>query len=178
MRKDFLPLDIRGILEDLQLDSAVDGTKQVRNRSHSPTKRKPEKGQVSEEPHISSKRRHYDTEQVRLYIMRQQEERKKRQHEEREAQRQAEEQKNKRLQELYQKQKEAFGKAKSASIGQREKDAQDTASSKSLEPNGRRQNDTYTKLLLGQAWAEVSTQEKQVGFYVKFLFQNLQLEDR
>ncbi|XP_040216169.1 centrosome-associated protein 350 isoform X6 [Rana temporaria] len=163
VRKDFLPLEIRGILEDLQLDSAVDGTKQVRNRSHSPTKRKPEKGQVSEEPHISSKRRHYDTEQVRLYIMRQQEERKKRQHEEREAQRQAEEQKNKRLQELYQKQKEAFSKAKSASIGQREKDAQDTASSKSLDPNARRQNDTYTKLLLGQAWAEVSTQEKQTN---------------
>lgn len=160
VKKDFLPLEIRGILEDLQLDSAVDGTKQVRNRSHSPTKRKPDKGQVPEEPHVSSKRRHYDTEQVRLYIMRQQEERKKRQQEEREAQRQAEEQKNKRLQELYQKQKEAFSKAKCVSVGQREKEAQETASSKSLEPNLQRPHDTYTKLLLGQAWPEVSTQTK------------------
>ncbi|XP_072275911.1 centrosome-associated protein 350 isoform X2 [Pyxicephalus adspersus] len=161
VKKDFLPLEIRGILEDLQLDSAVDTTKKVRNRSNSPTKRKPEKVQVSEEPHISSKRRHYDTEQVRLYIMRQQEERKKRQQEQREAQRQAEEQKNKRLQELYQKQKEAFSKAKSASHEQREKEAQETVSSKSLDPNLQRPHDTYTKLLLGQAWPEVSTLEKQ-----------------
>ncbi|KAM5148304.1 centrosome-associated protein 350 [Mantella aurantiaca] len=161
MKKDFLPLEIRGILEDLQLDSAVDGTKQVRNRSHSPTKRKPEKGHVSDESHISSKRRHYDTEQVRLYIMRQQEERKKRQHEQREAQRQAEEQKNKRLKELYQKQKEAFSKAKSAPLGQHEKEAHETASSMSLETNLQRPHDTYTQLLLGQTWPEVSTKEQQ-----------------
>ncbi|XP_018424656.1 PREDICTED: centrosome-associated protein 350 [Nanorana parkeri] len=167
VKKDFLPLEIRGILEDLQLDGAVDGTKQVRNRSQSPTKRKPEKGQVSEEPHISSKRRHYDTEQVRLYIMRQQEERKKSQQKQREAQRQAEEQKNKRLQELYQKQKETFSKAKSVSLGQREKEVQETTSSKSPEPNLQRPHDTYTKLLLGQAWPEVSTQKKET----KLLYQ-------
>ncbi|XP_068095821.1 centrosome-associated protein 350 isoform X2 [Hyperolius riggenbachi] len=162
VKRDFLPLEIRGILEDLQLDSAVDGTKQVRNRSHSPTKRKPEKGQVPEEPHLSSKRRHYDTEQVRLYIMRQQEERKKRQQEQREAQRQAEEQKNKRLQELYQKQKEAFSKGKSVTVGQREKEVRDIESNKYLDPSVHRAQDTYTKILLGQTWPETSAQDNQV----------------
>ncbi|KAM9324754.1 LOW QUALITY PROTEIN: centrosome-associated protein 350 [Gastrophryne carolinensis] len=151
VKKDFLPLEIRGILEDLQLDGAVNDTKPIRNRS--PVKRKPE------EPHIIPKKRHYDSEQIRQYIIRQQEERKKRQLEEKEAQRQAEELKSKRLQELYQKQKEAFSKAKNFSAGQHEKELQEA--NKSLEPQLHLQQDTYSKLFMGQAWPEISAQEKQ-----------------
>ncbi|XP_071984219.1 centrosome-associated protein 350 isoform X2 [Engystomops pustulosus] len=158
VKKDFLPLEIRGILDDLQLDSGLDLAKQTQKRSHSPTKRKSEKGQVLEEPHVSSKRRHYDSEQVRLYIMRQQEERKKKQSEQKAAQRQAEEQKNKRLQELYQKQKEAFSKAKN---GQREKETQEPGSNKSSDMNLPRPQDTYSKLLLGETWPPRTEQEKQ-----------------
>ena len=95
VNKDFLPLEIRGILDDLQLDSM--STKQEKNvekqnqksvlppqntRSHSPTKRKPDKIAASEEPQVISKKRHYDTDEVRQYIIRQQEERKKKQNEE------------------------------------------------------------------------------------------------
>ncbi|XP_062990482.1 centrosome-associated protein 350 isoform X3 [Elgaria multicarinata webbii] len=128
VNKDFLPVEIRGILDDLQLDSVSQGTEQERNeesqnrksassvfiRSHSPTKRKPDRLSANEEPQVTSKKRHYDSDEVRQYIVRQQEERKKRQNEEKKAQKEATEQKNKRLQELYRKQKEAFAnKAKS-----------------------------------------------------------------
>ncbi|KAM3915587.1 centrosome-associated protein 350 isoform 2-T2 [Leptodactylus fuscus] len=161
VKKDFLPLEIRGILDDLQLDSGLDGAKQTPKRSHSPTKRKSEKGQVTEEPHVSSKRRHYDSEQVRLYIMRQQEERKKKQSEQKAAQRQAEEQRNKRLQELYQKQKEAFSKAKNATTVQRDKGTQEPIANKSLDLNVPGPQDTYSKLLLGETWPPQTEQEKQ-----------------
>ncbi|NWZ63897.1 CE350 protein, partial [Acrocephalus arundinaceus] len=125
VNKDFLPVEIRGILDDLQLDSL--STKQETHvekqnqksvlptqnmRSHSPTKRKPDKVAASEEPQVISKKRHYDSDEVRQYIIRQQEERKKRQNEEKKAQKEATEQKNKRLQELYRKQKEAVTKVK------------------------------------------------------------------
>ncbi|XP_056387910.1 centrosome-associated protein 350 [Hyla sarda] len=160
VKKDFLPVEIRGILDDLQLDSGLDCAKQTQKRSHSPTKRKSEKGQVSEEPHASSKRRHYDSEQVRQYIVRQQEERKKKQNEQKAAQRQAEEQKNKRLQELYQKQKEAFSKAKNVTTVQRENEAQEP-SNKSLDLNLPRPRETYSKLLLGETWPPRIEHEKQ-----------------
>ncbi|XP_040264407.1 centrosome-associated protein 350 isoform X1 [Bufo bufo] len=162
VKKDFLPLEIRGILDDLQLDSSLDGSKQTQKRSHSPTKRKSQKRQVSEEPHSSSKRRHYDSEQVRLYIMRQQEERKKKQNEQRAAQRQAEEQKNKRLQELYQKQREAFSKAKNVAPVSREKETEEPVSSKSVDLNLPRPQDTYSKLLLGETWPPQTEQGKQI----------------
>ncbi|KAM4021657.1 centrosome-associated protein 350 isoform 3-T3 [Anomaloglossus baeobatrachus] len=159
VKKDFLPLEIRGILDDLQLDSGLDNAKQSQKRSHSPTKRKSEKGQVSEELQNSSKRRHYDSEQVRLYIMRQQEERKKKQNEQRAAQRQAEEQKNKRLQELYQKQREAFSKAKNVTTVQRDKETQE--SNNSFDTNFARPQDTYSKLLLSETWPPPTEHEKQ-----------------
>ncbi|XP_063284386.1 centrosome-associated protein 350 isoform X2 [Pelobates fuscus] len=160
VKTDFLPLEIRGILNDLQLDSTVDVAKQTRSRSHSPTKRKPDKAHLKEEPPISSKKRHYDTEQVRQYILRQQEERKKKQKEQKEAQRQAEEQKNKRLQELYQKQKEAFSKARSVAFEQHE--SIQPIPSQSLDPSAARPQDLRSTLLLGQAWPDLSEQEKQV----------------
>ncbi|KAM4642723.1 centrosome-associated protein 350 [Discoglossus pictus] len=159
VKKDFLPMEIRGILDDLQLDSGVDVPK--RTRSRSPTKRKPEKGHVPEEPQVSSKRRHYDTEQVRLYILRQQEERKKRQNEEREAHRLAEEQKNKRLRELYQKQKEAFRRARTGNPRLQEKEEQELITNKPMEPNSYRLQESHARLLLGQTWPEPTAQERQ-----------------
>ncbi|CAJ0922197.1 unnamed protein product [Ranitomeya imitator] len=110
---------------------------------------------------MSSKRRHYDSEQVRLYIMRQQEERKKKQNEQRAAQRQAEEQKNKRLQELYQKQREAFSKAKNVTNAQKEKETQESVSNKSFDTNFLRPQDTYSKLLLSETWPRQTEQETQ-----------------
>ncbi|XP_074164609.1 centrosome-associated protein 350 [Sminthopsis crassicaudata] len=168
VNKDFLPVEIRGILDDLQLDSAPQSTKQEtgdrqnqklvvpaqNSRSHSPVKRKPEKLTANEDPPVISKKRHYDTDEVRQYIVRQQEERKRRQNEEKKAQKEATEQKNKRLQELYRKQKEAFSKVKNVP---------------SSEPSAaRRIQETYSKLLLGQALLEEPshqlhvTQETQV----------------
>uniref|UniRef100_A0A5F8H067 Centrosomal protein 350 n=1 Tax=Monodelphis domestica TaxID=13616 RepID=A0A5F8H067_MONDO len=168
LNKDFLPVEIRGILDDLQLDSAPQVTKQEAgdrqnqksvvpsqsSRSHSPVKRKPDKLTANEDPPVISKKRHYDTDEVRQYIVRQQEERKRRQNEEKKAQKEATEQKNKRLQELYRKQKEAFSKGKNVP---------------SSEPSAaRRLQETYSKLLLEQALLEEPshqlhvTQEQQV----------------
>ncbi|NXD87034.1 CE350 protein, partial [Halcyon senegalensis] len=153
VNKDFLPVEIRGILDDLQLDSM--STKQEKDvekqnqksvlptqnaRSHSPTKRKPDKIAASEEPQVISKKRHYDTDEVRQYIIRQQEERKKKQNEEKKAQKEATEQKNKRLQELYRKQKEAFAKVKNVPPP---------------EPSAaKRLQETYSKLLLERTFLE------------------------
>ncbi|XP_069088183.1 centrosome-associated protein 350 [Pleurodeles waltl] len=151
MNKDFLPMEIRGILDDLQLDT---GHREVRQegstlnhksgRSKSPTKRKPDRP-TADEPQVTSKKRHYDSEQMRQYIQRQQEERKKKQNEERIAQKEAKEQKTKRLQELYKKQKEAFSKSKSMSA------PEPSASS--------RLQETYTKLILEQTWMKEPTSQ-------------------
>uniref|UniRef100_A0A669PME4 Centrosomal protein 350 n=1 Tax=Phasianus colchicus TaxID=9054 RepID=A0A669PME4_PHACC len=161
VNKDFLPLEIRGILDDLQLDSVL--TKQEKNvekqnpksvlptqntRSHSPTKRKPDKVAASEEPQVISKKRHYDTDEVRQYIIRQQEERKKKQNEEKKAQKEATEQKNKRLQELYRKQKEAFKKVKSVP-------PPEPLAAKQLQ-------ETYSKLLLEHTFLKEPSQQPAV----------------
>lgn len=167
LNKDFLPLEIRGILDDLQLDSTVQAARQetgeLQNqkssapvqapRSHSPIKRKPDKITANEDPPVISKKRHYDTDEVRQYIVRQQEERKRKQNEEKKAQKEATEQKNKRLQELYRKQKEAFTKVKNV-----------PPSESSVT---RRLQDTYSKLLLEKTLLEEPphphvTQETQV----------------
>lgn len=161
-------MEIRGILDDLQLESMTQSTKQEKDgekqsqkfvlltqgaRSHSPTKRKPDKLASCEEPQVISKKRHYDTDEVRQYIIRQQEERKRRQNEEKKAQKEATEQKNKRLQELYRKQREAFAKAKNMPPP---------------EPSAaRRLQETYSKLLLEQTLLEepsklAAVQEMQV----------------
>ncbi|XP_053840481.1 centrosome-associated protein 350 isoform X4 [Vidua macroura] len=153
VNKDFLPVEIRGILDDLQLDSMstkqeTDVEKQNQKsvlptqnmRSHSPTKRKPDKVAASEEPQVISKKRHYDSDEVRQYIIRQQEERKKKQNEEKKAQKEATEQKNKRLQELYRKQKEAVTKVKNVPPP---------------EPSAaKRLQETYSKLLLERTLLE------------------------
>lgn len=148
LNTDFLPDAIRGILDDLQLDSATQAPRQesiesqnrppkvslqAPPRSHSPVKRKPDKVTASDEPPVISKKRHYDSDQVRQYIIRQQEERKRKQNEEKKAQKEATEQKNKRLQELYRRQKEAFAKGRNSA-------AEQVASSRRLQ-------ETYSKLL-------------------------------
>ncbi|EDL39399.1 mCG145690 [Mus musculus] len=154
LNKDFLPVEIRGILDDLQLDSSAQAVRQEAGegqnqkssapeqvpRSHSPVKRKPDKITANEDPPVISKKRHYDTDEVRQYIVRQQEERRRRQHEEKKAQKEATEQKNKRLQELYRRQREAFSKAKT------------------VPPSdplvSRRLQETYSKLLLEKTLLE------------------------
>ncbi|XP_076797485.1 centrosome-associated protein 350 isoform X2 [Arvicanthis niloticus] len=154
LNKDFLPVEIRGILDDLQLDSSAQTVRQevgeVQNqkssapvqasRSHSPVKRKPDKITANEDPPVISKKRHYDTDEVRQYIVRQQEERRRRQHEEKKAQKEATEQKNKRLQELYRRQREAFSKAKPVPPS-------DPSASRRLQ-------ETYSKLLLEKTLLE------------------------
>lgn len=161
VNKDFLPVEIRGILDDLQLDSMstkqeTDVEKQNQKsvlptqtlRSHSPTKRKPDKVAASEEPQVISKKRHYDSDEVRQYIIRQQEERKKKQNEEKKAQKEATEQKNKRLQELYRKQKEAVTKVKNVPPP---------------EPSAaKRLQETYSKLLLERTLLEELPQQPTV----------------
>lgn len=159
LNKDFLPVEIRGILDDLQLDSAAQTARQetgeLQNqkssasiqapRSHSPIKRKPDKITANEDPPVISKKRHYDTDEVRQYIVRQQEERKRKQNEEKKAQKEATEQKNKRLQELYRKQKEAFTKVKNVPPP---------------EPSAtRRLQETYSKLLLEKSLLEEPTHQ-------------------
>ncbi|XP_053928939.1 centrosome-associated protein 350 isoform X3 [Cuculus canorus] len=161
VNKDFLPMEIRGILDDLQLDSM--STKQEKDvekqnqksvlptqngRSHSPTKRKPDKIAASEEPQVISKKRHYDTDEVRQYMIRQREERKKKQNEEKKAQKEATEQKNKRLQELYRRQKEAFTKVKNVP-------PPDPSAAKRLQ-------ETYSKLLLEHSFLEDPPQQPTV----------------
>lgn len=165
LNKDFLPVEIRGILDDLQLDSAAQTVRQeigeLQNqkssapvqvpRSHSPVKRKPEKITANEDPPVISKKRHYDTDEVRQYIVRQQEERRRKQNEEKKAQKEATEQKNKRLQELYRRQREAFTKAKAV--------PPDPSASRRLQ-------ETYSKLLLEKTLLEEpahqhATQETQ-----------------
>ncbi|NXY46001.1 CE350 protein, partial [Ceuthmochares aereus] len=161
VNKDFLPVEIRGILDDLQLDCL--STKQEKDvekqnqksvlptqsaRSHSPTKRKPDKIAASEEPQVISKKRHYDTDEVRQYMIRQREERKKKQNEEKKAQKEATEQKNKRLQELYRRQKEAFTKVKNVPPP---------------EPSAaKRLQETYSKLLLEHTFLEEPPQQPTV----------------
>ncbi|KAM9379445.1 centrosome-associated protein 350 [Phaethornis superciliosus] len=153
VKKNFLPVEICGILNDLQLDSV--STKQEKDvekqnqtslsptqnaRSQSPTKRKTDKIAAGEEPQVISKKRHYNTDEVRRFIVRRQEERKKKQHEEKKAQKEATEQKNKRLQELYRKQKEALVKVKKVP-------APDLSAAKRLQ-------ETYSKLLLEHTFLE------------------------
>ncbi|KPP57594.1 hypothetical protein Z043_124662, partial [Scleropages formosus] len=154
---DFLPSDMQGILDDLQLDSGVHGkgsgamgsrvatgagvkqrtrsapaSTSRTSRSTSPIKHRPE---TAEAP---PRTRHYDANSVRQYITRQQEERRKRQQEERRAQRQEAERRNHRLQELYRKQREGVSRVPPTHEGAPQK----------------RLQETYSKLLLEQAKLE------------------------
>ncbi|KAK2898349.1 hypothetical protein Q8A67_009767 [Cirrhinus molitorella] len=138
---DRLSADIRGILDDLQLEE--DSSRRAEaprtkicvstrvSRSASPAKTTK---RADPPEHPVAKKRHYDAEAVRLYIAQKQEERKKRQAEERRAQREEEENKNKRLQELYRRQRAGATKGPVTPEG----------------PIKKRLQETYTKLLLEQ----------------------------
>uniref|UniRef100_A0A2D4HEV6 CAP-Gly domain-containing protein n=1 Tax=Micrurus lemniscatus lemniscatus TaxID=129467 RepID=A0A2D4HEV6_MICLE len=163
VNKDFLPVEIRGILDDLQLDSVAQNS-EMRNeicqnqesepppfsRSHSPGKKNSDKVPTSEDTQFILKKRHYDADEVRQYIVRQQEERKKRQSEEKKAQKEATQQKNKRLQELYKKQKEVV--------------ANKTKTTSTSEAVTKQLQETYSKLFMEQTLLEnpaLSVQEVQ-----------------
>ncbi|XP_067323740.1 centrosome-associated protein 350 isoform X2 [Anolis sagrei] len=164
VNKDFLPVEIRGILDDLQLDSVSQQERKEKSqsrklapssvtRSHSPAKRKPDKLSANDEPQITSKKRHYDTDEVRQFIVRQQEERKKRQSEEKKAQKEATEQRNKKLQELYKKQREAL--------------ANKTKSTPAPELANKQLQETYSKLeqaLLEQPLPSIQEGEAKPGY--------------
>lgn len=138
---DLLSADIRGILDDLQLEEdisrrAAASSSRVRASSRASRSASPAKTTKRAEPleQPVTKKRHYDAEAVRLYIVQKQEERKKRQAEERRAQREEEENRNKRLQELYRRQRAGAAKGPVAPEA----------------PIKKRLQETYTKLLLEQ----------------------------
>ncbi|XP_037391549.1 centrosome-associated protein 350 isoform X4 [Pygocentrus nattereri] len=132
---DLLSADIRGILDDLQLEGGAEGPEEgagrksaghsgrapVRStRSASPAKPRPER------------KRQYDAEAVRQYIARQQEDRKRKQVEERRSQKEAEQRRCQRLQELYRRQREGVAKPQAPPT----------------DPPRSHLQETYTKLLL------------------------------
>uniref|UniRef100_A0A8C2AKU0 Centrosomal protein 350 n=1 Tax=Cyprinus carpio TaxID=7962 RepID=A0A8C2AKU0_CYPCA len=145
---DLLSADIRGILDDLQLEADSSRRPEApRSNVHASTRvsrsSSPAKTTKRADPpeHPVAKKRHYDAEAVRLYIIQKQEERKKQQAEERRAQREEEENKNKRLQELYRRQRAGATKVPVAPEG----------------PIKKRLQETYTKLLLEQTHVFVVT---------------------
>ncbi|XP_074523752.1 centrosome-associated protein 350 isoform X2 [Halichoeres trimaculatus] len=100
-------------------------------RSTSPTTHQPHTASTAEMGH---KKRHYDADTVRQYILKQQEERKRRQAEEKRALREEAERRNQRLQELYRKQREV---AKTVAL----------TSEPPVAPVQKRLQETYNKLL-------------------------------
>ncbi|KAK3540523.1 hypothetical protein QTP70_033743 [Hemibagrus guttatus] len=106
---ELLPADIRGILDDLHLEDGArsrDAGRVGRKRAgQSPSKPRPESAERA-----LPRKRHYDTDAVRRYIAKQQEERKRRQAEEKQSQREEQERRSQRLQELYKKQREGVAK--------------------------------------------------------------------
>ncbi|KAM6963142.1 centrosome-associated protein 350 [Aplochiton taeniatus] len=156
-----LSADIRGILDDLQLERRAEERESDRgrrgrggsvgsrtrppmsawgpslrtSRSASPAKRQPE----------PRKQRHYDADTVRQYIAKQQEERKRRQAEERKAQREEAERRSQRLQELYRRQRGGGAGRGGAGGGA---GCSSEVGELSVGPVQRRLQETYTKLLL------------------------------
>ncbi|KAL8178037.1 UNVERIFIED_CONTAM: hypothetical protein K2H54_026362 [Gekko kuhli] len=126
--KDSSPAGIQDILDDLQVESVThtkqetDGENQnsevpaAFTRSHSPAKKKMDQLAANQEPQVTYKKCHYDTDEVRRYIFKQRQERSKKQSEQKKVQKEATLQRKKRLQELYKKQREALAhKPESAS---------------------------------------------------------------
>ncbi|XP_048832644.1 centrosome-associated protein 350 isoform X4 [Brienomyrus brachyistius] len=142
---DVLPADIRGLLDDLQLETAeqvpATASKQgakarARSAPGAPGRRARSNSPARAEA-AAPKRRHYDAEVVRRYIARQQEERRKRQQEEKRAAREEAECRSRRLHELYQRQRGGASRAPEA-------------------PVHRRLRETFTELLREQAGPESS----------------------
>ncbi|XP_076841544.1 centrosome-associated protein 350 isoform X5 [Brachyhypopomus gauderio] len=139
-----LSADIQGILDDLQLEGVVKkpgrgGACRRRNpelhcpapptlsRCAGPAHTCPETREQT-----APRKRHYDTDTVRQYITRQQEDRKRKQSEQRRSQREEAQRRSQRLQELYRKQREGVARAPAPPPN----------------PVQTRLQETYTKLLL------------------------------
>lgn len=159
---DLLSADIRGILDDLQLEEgirrAAASSSRVRSSTRASRSASPAKTTKRTDPleQPAPKKRHYDAEAVRLYIAQKQEERKKRQAEERRAQREEEENRNKRLQELYRRQRAGAAKGPVAPEA----------------PIKKRLQETYTKLLMEQSQlrgeinsADITNMSQQVNLF-------------
>ncbi|XP_014861556.1 PREDICTED: centrosome-associated protein 350 isoform X1 [Poecilia mexicana] len=120
-------------------------------RSASPTTRQPDNsGRTSK----SVKKRHYDADTVRQYIVQQQEERKRRQAEERRAVKEEAAKRNQRLQELYKKQREV---ARTATL----------SSEAVVAPVQKRLQETYTRLLLEDARLSEGTPEPHSAPFIQ-----------
>lgn len=145
---DFLSADIRGILDDLQLDLPTGvrdgqaGRSGVRRRRAECSPSKPRPESLDSAPR---RRRHYDSDTVRRYMVKQQEDRKRKQVQERRSIREEQERRSQRLQDLYKRQKEGVVKQQATP----------------LEPQPRpmkpRLEETYTKMLLQHTLQRVHT---------------------
>ncbi|XP_053285689.1 centrosome-associated protein 350 [Pleuronectes platessa] len=115
--------------------TAATGSSSRGCRSASPTRHRPESANTTDTGH---KNRHYDADAVRHYIIRQQEERKRRLAEDKRALREETERRNQRLQELYRKQREV---ARTVAV----------PIDPPVAPVQKRLQETYNKLLLEEA---------------------------
>ncbi|KAI4903888.1 hypothetical protein NFI96_023006, partial [Prochilodus magdalenae] len=132
---DLLSADIRGILDDLQLEGEAGGPEEsARRKNAGSSERAPIRSSRSASPAKPrpEKKRQYDAEAVRQYIARQQEDRKRKQVEEKRSQKEAEQRRCQRLQELYRRQREGVSKPQAPPSN----------------PAHSRLQNTYTKLLL------------------------------
>ncbi|XP_041646864.1 centrosome-associated protein 350 isoform X2 [Cheilinus undulatus] len=115
-------------------------------RSASPTSHRPHTSNTADMGH---KKRHYDADSVRQYILKQQEERKRRQAEEKRALKEEAERRNQRLQELYRKQREV-----AKTVVQ--------ASEAPVAPVQKRLQETYNKLMEEMQLGGETTQTRPV----------------
>lgn len=115
-------------------------------RSASPSTRQTESASARA---ATQKKRHYDADTVRQYILRQKEERKRREVEEKRALREQEERRNQRLQELYRKQREVAKMAALPSESPVHKDLQGTYT-KLLEEDQLDERPMWTQLVTSQ----------------------------
>ena len=116
------------------------------SRSGSPAKRRAER--PTDAVDAEHRKRHYDADTVRQYIVHQQEERRRQQMEERRTQREEAERRNQRLQELYRKQRVV---AKAVAL----------PSEAPVATVQRRLQETFTKLLLEEAQLEAEGEHAQ-----------------
>uniref|UniRef100_A0A3B3ZSC9 CAP-Gly domain-containing protein n=1 Tax=Periophthalmus magnuspinnatus TaxID=409849 RepID=A0A3B3ZSC9_9GOBI len=105
---DMLSVDIKGILDDLQLEcKTTERGERVRGTSRRGASHRQGRGSSAvNRVETGQKKRYYDADKVRQYIAQQQEKRKRQQVEEKNALREEAEKKQQRLQELYRKQRE------------------------------------------------------------------------
>ncbi|XP_047011716.1 centrosome-associated protein 350 isoform X3 [Ictalurus punctatus] len=136
---DLLSANIRTILDDLHLEEGA-GSRDADRVGRKRAGRSPSKPRPDSAERALPRKRHYDSDTVRRYIAKQQEERKRKQAEERRSQREEQERRSQRLQELYKKQREGVTK-------------QQAPPPNHINP---RLQETYTKILLEhtlqQAW--------------------------